>query len=295
MHKYPDLNYSVNYDLQNQDWKILVTADEFFERSSKSKGKKTGEFYWAGGRMLPKSELTDKDKYWILQYNYQNTLRDPKSYTQEEIQKITSFGSSDNRKNSSGTPMFFFDFLYSAQSQKIIEEHIIKINFLGKKTRIHERIYTPIKNVEKEICKVAEIPLESLSSQAKINKINSKEPGLSSDARQARDFLINLKSTDAYHWREIKGTGRKSFHSYGIAVDLLPRRLRGKAVFWSWEKDRLGDDWVKTPLEKRWMPPESIIKIFEKYGFIWGGYWIIFDNMHFEYHPELTKSRQNEY
>ena len=55
MHKYPDLNYSVNYDLQNQDWKILVTADEFFERSSKSKGKKTEEFYWAGGRMLPKS------------------------------------------------------------------------------------------------------------------------------------------------------------------------------------------------------------------------------------------------
>ncbi|MBQ9624309.1 MAG: M15 family metallopeptidase, partial [Treponema sp.] len=22
-------------------------------------------------------------------------------------------------------------------------------------------------------------------------------------------------------------------------------------------------------------------------GFIWGGYWVIFDNMHFEYHPEL--------
>ena len=22
-------------------------------------------------------------------------------------------------------------------------------------------------------------------------------------------------------------------------------------------------------------------------GFIWGGYWAIWDNMHFEYHPEL--------
>ena len=44
------------------------------------------------------------------------------------------------------------------------------------------------------------------------------------------------------------------------------------------------------PLKSRWMPPEAVIKIFESEGFIWGGYWIIFDNMHFEYHPELTES-----
>ena len=42
------------------------------------------------------------------------------------------------------------------------------------------------------------------------------------------------------------------------------------------------------PLKSRWMPPETVIKIFESEGFIWGGYWIIFDNMHFEYHPELV-------
>ena len=41
------------------------------------------------------------------------------------------------------------------------------------------------------------------------------------------------------------------------------------------------------PLEKRWMPPAEVRKIFEEEGFIWGGYWVIFDNMHFEYHPEL--------
>ena len=27
---------------------------------------------------------------------------------------------------------------------------------------------------------------------------------------------------------------------------------------------------------------------FEKHGFIWGGKWIIWDNMHFEYRPEVV-------
>ena len=35
------------------------------------------------------------------------------------------------------------------------------------------------------------------------------------------------------------------------------------------------------------IPPQSVIDIFEDEGFIWGGKWVIWDNMHFEYHPEL--------
>ena len=41
------------------------------------------------------------------------------------------------------------------------------------------------------------------------------------------------------------------------------------------------------PNSKRWMPPKKFIDIFEKEGFIWGGNWVNFDNMHFEYRPEL--------
>ena len=44
-----------------------------------------------------------------------------------------------------------------------------------------------------------------------------------------------------------------------------------------------------TPLTSRWMPPYEIINIFEEEGFIWGGKWLIWDNMHFEYRPELIK------
>ncbi|HPX27614.1 MAG TPA: M15 family metallopeptidase, partial [Treponemataceae bacterium] len=42
-----------------------------------------------------------------------------------------------------------------------------------------------------------------------------------------------------------------------------------------------------TPLKLRWIPPEKVISIFEEEGFVWGGKWIIWDNMHFEYRPDI--------
>jgi hypothetical protein len=33
--------------------------------------------------------------------------------------------------------------------------------------------------------------------------------------------------------------------------------------------------------------PQQIPRIFEKYGFIWGGKWGNFDIMHYEYRPEI--------
>ena len=70
-------------------------------------------------------------------------------------------------------------------------------------------------------------------------------------------------------------------------MDILPKRLDGKEIFWSWARDKNPKGWMLTPLSKRWMPPQSVIEIFESEGFVWGGKWGIWDNMHFEYHPEL--------
>ena len=292
MQFYPDIFYTALYDAELNDWKIEMTADLYFERTAKPKEKKTAVFYWAGGRLLPKEELSNKENYWVLQYHYSNILRDPETFTKEEIDSLKDFGSTENRKNTSGTPMFFFDFLYSAQSKKIIEDHIIRMNFLGKTSRIHERIYDTLKRIEKKICDLADLDVSQLASATEISKIDTErnESGrlLTREQKEIREFLVSLKSADAYYWREIAGTNRKSFHSYGIAIDLLPKRLNGKAIYWGWEKDKLGDKWMMVPLERRWTPPEALRKIFEDEGFIWGGYWIIFDNMHFEYHPELT-------
>ena len=41
--------------------------------------------------------------------------------------------------------------------------------------------------------------------------------------------------------------------------------------------------------ERHRIPPE-IVDIFERHGFIWGGKWLHYDTMHFEYRPELLNS-----
>ena len=35
------------------------------------------------------------------------------------------------------------------------------------------------------------------------------------------------------------------------------------------------------------MPPLAFVKAFEREGFVWGGKWLFFDTMHFEYRPEI--------
>ena len=258
---YPDVNFDAAFDEEVSDWKITVTAPVFVN----GKETKVRDFYWADGRLLPKEELSSKDHYWKMIYPYR-PLKDPALMNEEEIERVRNFSSAENRRNGSGSPMFFCDFLYAAKSRIIIEDHIVNTTFLGKKTRVHERIHSILKQVEKEILLAAESDLK------------------------VKDFVTNLKSADCYHWREIAGTGRKSFHTYGIAIDLLPKSLGGKAIFWSWTKDKDPKNWMLTPLSARWSPPEKVIGIFEQHGFIWGGNWVIFDNMHFEFRPELLKN-----
>ena len=104
------------------------------------------------------------------------------------------------------------------------------------------------------------------------------------------EYIKSISKNEGYYWRVIANTNRKSFHSLGIALDIRPRSYKGKEVYWSWAKDKNPDNWMLTPLSWRWMPPQAVIDIFEEEGFIWGGKWAIWDNMHFEYHPELIEN-----
>jgi len=257
---YPDLVFKKTYIKDIDDWKLEVTKPI----KPKSEKTKTQIFYWADGKMLPEENLKEKDIYWSLLYSYDKELKDPKDFTEEEIQYLLDYGSTENRMSTAGTPMFFFDFLYDSISAKIIETHIVKTKFLGKKTKIHERIEQALKNVE--------------------NKIYAQK-----NDKEVKAFIDTLSSTDAYFWRLIANTTRKSFHSYGIAIDCLPKRLYGKQTYWSWAKAKYGDNWITRPLEDRWMPPKKVVEAFESEGFVWGGKWAIWDTMHFEYHPELIK------
>ena len=257
---YPDVVFSTSFDKEKNDWKIDMSVPKSQKLGAELK---TTAFWWCGGRILPEEEIQNIESYQPVLYRYPRLLEDPKDFDEERIRRVKEYSSRESRKNGAGTPPFFFDFLYSADSQRIIESHIIQVRFLGHKTRIHERIKTPLKNVE--------LKIESLADTDE----------------ETKNFVDSIKSSAAYNWRIIAGTRRKSFHSYGIAVDVIPKRLGGKAIFWSWEKDRNPNGWMVLPLSRRWSPPDSVIEIFESEGFIWGGKWGIWDNMHFEYHPEL--------
>ncbi|MBM4157633.1 MAG: M15 family metallopeptidase [Ignavibacteria bacterium] len=88
---------------------------------------------------------------------------------------------------------------------------------------------------------------------------------------ELKKYVNNPAGTFVY--RVIAGTNRKSTHSYGIAIDINTEY----SDYWRWDKTI--DYKNKIPLE--------IVKVFEKYGFIWGGKWYHYDTMHFEYRPEL--------
>lgn len=258
---YPDITFESEWEKNVNDWKITMTL-----------GEKEIILYWANGAMLPEDELKNKDLYWSLlyEYDYRKPLKDPANFTPQEIEEIKKFGSDENRKSQAGTPMFFFDEIYDSKTRGKLESHIKGISFLGFRVNVHERIVQPLKEVETKI-----------NEAAKTDK-------------EVADFVKSISKNEAYYWRVIANTNRKSFHSLGIAIDIRPKSYKGKEVYWSWTKDKAPDGWMLTPLKNRWMPPQAVIDIFEDQGFIWGGKWIIFDNMHFEYHPELILNARYE-
>lgn len=251
---YPDIIFNSEYDESQNDWKITILNNN-----------KKFIFYWNNGSFIPPEEMIYKNEYWTLLYNYdyKKPLIDPSTYSNEKIEHLKNFSSAENRKNGKGTPMFFFDAIYDSFTRASVEKHIVNINFLGFSVNVHERLVTPLSEVEK-----------------RINQEASKDA-------QIKVFLKTLNKNEGYFWRIIAGTNRKSFHSLGIALDIQPKSYNGKEVYWSWAKDKNPKNWMFTKLSDRWMPPQKIIDIFEEEGFIWGGKWTIWDNMHFEYHPEL--------
>ncbi|WP_421934188.1 M15 family metallopeptidase [Phenylobacterium sp.] len=89
-----------------------------------------------------------------------------------------------------------------------------------------------------------------------------------------------VPTAGAFNCRVVAGTGRRSMHAYGAAIDIAT----AWSDYWLWKG---GEDavWANR------IPPE-IVAVFERHGFIWGGRWRHFDTMHFEYRPELLPRRR---
>jgi flavodoxin len=156
----------------------------------------------------------------------------------------------------------FFETLWQARTRAEAFAHQQWINFLGRQVRIHEYIAAPMGRVEARIQELA--------------KSDPEIPG----------WLNNLASITGWNWRNVAGSENRSFHAYGIAVDLLMKAQAGMETYWQWTAAK-GIDWRTVPVDKRQNPPVAVIRAFEEQGFIWGGRWSRYDTMHFEYHPEL--------
>ncbi|MBQ5999405.1 MAG: M15 family metallopeptidase [Treponema sp.] len=255
---YPNVKFCSTYDKKYNDYLINIIV------KSESSKKREANLYWCDARFLPEQEIANKDKYRSMLYLYSTEIPDPKNFTEADIAEIKDFTSSENRRNGAIEPPFLYDIIYNCISRAHTEEQIVKVNFLTKSINVHKNI------------------------AEKIEKISNKITALPPD-NELQTFFSTLSRTDGYAWRSVRDTQSRSFHSLGLAIDILPKGYYQKIIYWGWQKQIHPKDWYMTPLSKRWTPPKQIIELFREEGFIWGGTWIVWDNMHFEYRPELLE------
>lgn len=121
----------------------------------------------------------------------------------------------------------------------------------------------------------------------RVTRVNGIDQKLKQVYRELRSLPRKVRpfyqeSAGAFVWRKIKGTSRISVHSFGAAIDLGVKYSN----YWRWTLKVLGEDEDGLiPYQNRF--PEEVIRIFERHGWIWGGWWYHHDTMHFEYRPEL--------
>lgn len=251
---YPDRISTVEY--RNGDWAFLL-RDRWF--------------YFAEGRILPEEQRENYANFRPFGfYYYPAELPEWRERTAEEVGRARNI--TTTRAMRPPRANYFLDELWQAETRAQIENQLVRINFLGRSTRIHPLIQDQLARVEEHILAAA-----------------AADP-------EVQTWINELNIVEAFVWRNIVGTQLRSYHSYGIAIDLLPSRellaSRRLQTFWAWTADHR-EDWWNVPFTQRYHPPQAAIEAFEANGFIWGGKWLLFDTMHFEYRPEILILNQN--
>ncbi|MDR0601277.1 MAG: M15 family metallopeptidase [Treponema sp.] len=251
---YPDRIGEVRF--KDGDWAVRLVVFGAPEE------KRERWYYYAGGRILP-DELREKAAEYDPQpfYNYPADLPPWKDPSPEDAARMKS-QSERRRQNPPRRSQHFFDDLWRAHSRDESWDRVKSIRFLGHPVMIHYSILEDLAVVE-----------ERILAESKTNP-------------QVRQWIGSLNTLDGWNWRSIAETRSRSFHAYGAALDLLPKSLGGRETYWLWAARR-NSRWWTISYDKRFHPPDAVIRAFEAQGFIWGGKWLFFDTMHFEYRPEI--------
>jgi len=233
-------------------------------------------FYYSGGRILPE-ELRNKATEYRATGFYRNYPAELPSWESTVEQRaVRTRNMEENRaRQSEARPdaqpprrteasrqRFFYEALWNISNRDEALQQITEIKFLGYTVKVHSGIKSALNLVE-----------ETILNESKTNPT-------------VRQWIDSLGTIAAWNWRNVASSGSLSFHSYGIAIDILPANLHGLATYWLWASQS-NPQWWNIPYSERYHPPTEVIRAFESYGFIWGGKWPNYDTMHFEYHPEV--------
>jgi hypothetical protein len=234
-------------EFRDGDWAVPIRGDWY---------------YYADGKLLP-GELREKAQDYDGQpfYNYPAELPAWKAPEPEEEERFRGMAER-RRRNPSKRSQHFFDALWRAHNKEEAWDRIKSIRFLGHTVMIHYAILEELALTE-----------ERILSESKTNS-------------RIRAWIAGLSTLDGWNWRNIADTQSRSFHAYGAALDILPKNYGRSNTYWLWTA-QWTPEWWTVPYEKRLHPPDEVVKAFEAYGFIWGGKWLFYDTMHFEFRPEI--------
>lgn len=199
--------------------------------------------------------------------------------------------------------MIYDDFIKNKSYEEMLKNPSLKNQMAIKYIKIDENpTYIPFKNedagrvryepffkkmygsnqqeIKKNLTKIVWLPKSSNKTLlvTTINDVDKKLQAISNELELLPDEIKAFVDNPAgvTNYRKISNTNRLSSHSFGMAIDINVKN----SDYWQWnKKDKIFEYKNKIPLE--------IVRIFEKYGFIWGGRWYHYDTMHFEYRPEL--------
>lgn len=227
-------------------------------------------FHWANGRLMPESERDDAHEYSAMRfYDYRLGEHEVADLDEEAVARMRARYDPDVPASEQRVPRgrnpAFYEALYGFSDRLTADRAMERLTFLGRVTRVHPMVVDPLLRVVEEI----------------FDLMDSDD--------QVRSFVTNISQVSGFYWRDIFGSASRSYHSYGTAIDLLPRTYRGGFGYWRWAQRSGIDEWWSLPLDRRHTVPQQVVDAFERHGFVWGGKWIGFDPIHFEYRPEVIQ------
>ena len=224
-------------------------------------------FAWAHGRLLPEADRGSwRDFEPFSFYDYPRRLPPLPSLDEQEAARLRERLAQEERHPPRRSERLMGSLL-EASNRASTESRLVRMEVAGFVVTVHERLRGPLTRVSRELV-----------------FLRKADPSVAA-------FLRQLSEMNGYNYRYVDGTRARSLHSYGTAVDLIPRRAALGFSYWRWAMYKK-PSWWEIPYDQRWMPPDPVVRAFEREGFVWGGKWLTFDTMHFEYRPDLFELRR---